>query len=190
MQNPASDRDPLDFIESQLLASAIVKLRRARRGVVRHRRGFFESTAVLEVGGDSRRPEAVVAELGFDPGRRGAPGDHRIGVRLRQHSARQLPHAPADRVKQRAFRMRAPKSRGSGVGDPRAYAGRSTRRINLLKGTVADSSQPAYSDPRLLGALPIKGSAHEADCIPLTEYIPIFRVPEYSELSIRLVMRR
>jgi hypothetical protein len=25
------------------------------------------------------------------------------------------------------------------------------------------------------------GSVHETECIPLTEYIPIFRVPEYFE---------
>ena len=30
---------------------------------------------------------------------------------------------------------------------------------------------------------------HETECIPLTEYIPIFRVPEYSELSIRVGFR-
>jgi hypothetical protein len=30
------------------------------------------------------------------------------------------------------------------------------------------------------------GSAHETCGIPLTEYCPIFRVPEYSELSIRV----
>jgi hypothetical protein len=28
-----------------------------------------------------------------------------------------------------------------------------------------------------------QGSVHETESIPLTEYIPIFRVPEYSELS-------
>jgi hypothetical protein len=30
-----------------------------------------------------------------------------------------------------------------------------------------------------------EGSAHETEGIPLTEYFPIFRVPEYSELLIR-----
>jgi hypothetical protein len=30
------------------------------------------------------------------------------------------------------------------------------------------------------------GSAHETDSIPLTEYCPIFRVPEYSELSVAI----
>jgi hypothetical protein len=30
------------------------------------------------------------------------------------------------------------------------------------------------------------GSAHETESIPLTEYFPIFRVPEYSELSVAI----
>jgi hypothetical protein len=34
------------------------------------------------------------------------------------------------------------------------------------------------------GYSPHVGSPHETDSIPLTEYCPIFRVPEYSELSI------
>jgi hypothetical protein len=38
--------------------------------VVCHRRGLFESAAVLEIGGDPGCAETVVAELGFDPGRR------------------------------------------------------------------------------------------------------------------------
>jgi hypothetical protein len=34
--------DPLDLIEAELVPPAIVKLRRARRGVVRHRGRLFE----------------------------------------------------------------------------------------------------------------------------------------------------
>jgi hypothetical protein len=34
------------------------------------------------------------------------------------------------------------------------------------------------------GATVSLGSLHETETIPLTEYCPIFRVPEYSELSI------
>jgi hypothetical protein len=30
------------------------------------------------------------------------------------------------------------------------------------------------------------GSVHETESIPLTEYCPIFRVPEYSELSVAI----
>ena len=37
-----SARDPLDLIEAHLAAPAVVELRRARRRVVRRRRGFFE----------------------------------------------------------------------------------------------------------------------------------------------------
>jgi hypothetical protein len=57
------DHDPLDLIEADLIAPAIIELRGARRGMVRHRRGLFKRAAVLEIGGDPCRPEAVVAEL-------------------------------------------------------------------------------------------------------------------------------
>src|ERR1700730_17331588 len=95
------DADPLDLIEAPRVAAAIVELRRAGRGMVRHRRSLFEGAAVLEIGGDPGRPEAVIAELGFNPSRRRAPTDHRIGVRLRQHGARELAGASADRAEQR-----------------------------------------------------------------------------------------
>ena len=61
------DHDPLDLIEADLIAPTVVELRRARRGVVRHRRGLFQRSAILEVSRDPCRPETVVAELGFDP---------------------------------------------------------------------------------------------------------------------------
>jgi len=77
---------------------------RARRGVVRHRRGLLKRAAVLEIGGYPRRPETVVAELGGDAGPGRAPADHRIGVRLRQDRARELAGAAADRAEQRPFR--------------------------------------------------------------------------------------
>jgi hypothetical protein len=47
--------DPLDLIEAHLVAPAIVELRGARRGMVRHRRGLFERAAVLEIGRDLDR---------------------------------------------------------------------------------------------------------------------------------------
>jgi hypothetical protein len=55
----ALDHDPLDLIEAELVASTIVELRRARGGVVRHRRGLFECTALLELGRDASCPETV-----------------------------------------------------------------------------------------------------------------------------------
>jgi hypothetical protein len=73
MLKPPLDHNPLDLIEADLIAPSIVELRRAHRGMVRHRGGFFQCAAILEIGGDPGRPEAVVAELGGDAGRRGAP---------------------------------------------------------------------------------------------------------------------
>ena len=55
---------------------------------LRHLRGLFQCAAIHEIG-DPRRPEAVVSDLRADPGRRRAALDHRIGVRLRQHRARE-----------------------------------------------------------------------------------------------------
>jgi hypothetical protein len=63
----ALDHNPLDLIEADLIAPAIVELRRTRRGMVRHRRSVFQGAAVLRIRGDARRPEAVVPELGLIP---------------------------------------------------------------------------------------------------------------------------
>src|ERR1700730_15055286 len=82
------DHDALDLIEANLVAPAIVELRGACAGMVRHRSSLFQRAAVLEVSRDPGCPEPVIAELGFDASSRGAPADHRIGVRLRQYGAR------------------------------------------------------------------------------------------------------
>jgi uncharacterized protein len=58
--------------------------------MVRHLRRLFERAAVLQVSGDARRPERVVAGARNDVGGFGAPPNHRIGVRLGQGSAGQL----------------------------------------------------------------------------------------------------
>jgi hypothetical protein len=42
---------------------AVEELRRSRRGVVCHRSYIFKRAAVLEIGGDPRRSEVMVAEL-------------------------------------------------------------------------------------------------------------------------------
>ncbi len=80
---------------------AIIELCRPSRGVVCHLRRLFQRPAVLEIGGDAGRPKAVVAELGIDAGRGGAPADHRIGVARRQHGAGELAGAAADGAEQR-----------------------------------------------------------------------------------------
>ena len=68
-RKPNSNRHPLDLVERHLVAAAIVELRRARRGVVRHRGGLFERAAVLKIGRDPGRAKRVVADLRLDAGR-------------------------------------------------------------------------------------------------------------------------
>jgi hypothetical protein len=49
-----SNEYPLNLVERYLFGAAVVKLRCAHRGVVRHLRGAFEPAAVLQVRGDAR----------------------------------------------------------------------------------------------------------------------------------------
>ena len=60
--NPLSNCDPFDLIETHLVAPPIVELRGPRRGMIRHSRGLFQGAAVLQVGRDPRRPNAVAGE--------------------------------------------------------------------------------------------------------------------------------
>ena len=64
--------DPLDLVEADLIASAVVELGGAGAGVVGHGGRVLQRTAVLQVGGDPCPSEAVVADPGVDPGRKGA----------------------------------------------------------------------------------------------------------------------
>jgi hypothetical protein len=96
-----SHPDPLHLIEAHFLAPPIVELRRSRAGMVRHLRRLLQRAAVLQIRRDPGCPEAVIAKLGRDAGRRRASADHCIGVGLGQRRARQQPGAAADRAKQR-----------------------------------------------------------------------------------------
>jgi hypothetical protein len=56
-----SNEYPFPLVERNFLGAAVVELRRACRGMVRHLRRLLERAAVLQVSGDARRPEGVVA---------------------------------------------------------------------------------------------------------------------------------
>jgi hypothetical protein len=71
-----SQHNPLHLIERELIPSSVIKLRRARRGVVRHGRRVLKRPAVFEVRGDTRGAERVIADAGRDAGGRRAPADH------------------------------------------------------------------------------------------------------------------
>jgi hypothetical protein len=58
--------------------------------MVRHLRGAFERSPVLQVGGNAGRAEGMIAGARGDAGSFGAPLDHRIGVCLGQGRAGEL----------------------------------------------------------------------------------------------------
>ena len=55
------NQNPLHFIERDLVAGAVVQLRRSWRFVGRDGLGILDGAAVLEVSGDARGPECVAA---------------------------------------------------------------------------------------------------------------------------------
>ena len=71
-----SNRDPLDLIERDLIAGAIIELRRARAGMVGHRLGVFERAAVGEKIREPGRAKGMAAHVGVDAGFLGAAADH------------------------------------------------------------------------------------------------------------------
>src|SRR5271170_6964260 len=96
LRRAASNLDPFDLVEIDLVVPAIIELRGACAGVVRHRSGLFEAAAaVLQIGCDPGRPERVVADLRGDASRSGAPANHTISVRLRHRRARRSRHRPS-----------------------------------------------------------------------------------------------
>ena len=70
MPNPRpgamSDHHALNLIKAHLVAPPVVELGGTRAGVIGHRGRRLKRPAVLEVGRDARRTEAVVADLGHD----------------------------------------------------------------------------------------------------------------------------
>lgn len=97
--------NPLHLIQADIVATSIVQLSGARRGVVRHRGGVLQRPTVLEVGGDAGRSKRVVADRGLDARCLGAPSHHGVRVGLGKRRAAQLPGTAPDRAKQRPFRV-------------------------------------------------------------------------------------
>src|SRR5690349_16146847 len=76
----ASNRNPLDLIERDLVAGPVVELRRARTLMRSHRLRVFERAAGLEIGRNAGRAEGMTADLGLEAGIDRAPADHAPGV--------------------------------------------------------------------------------------------------------------
>ena len=78
-----SDRDPLDFIERNLVLPTVIKLGCPRRLMVGDLLRDFEFTAVLQIRRDPGRAEGMIADARLDAGRFRAPADDAVGVRGR-----------------------------------------------------------------------------------------------------------
>jgi len=65
-----SNRNPLHFIERNLILASVVELCRPRRLMVGDVLRDFELAAVLQVRGDAAGPEGVVPDPGLDAGDR------------------------------------------------------------------------------------------------------------------------
>jgi len=73
--------------------------------MVRYLRGLFERAAVLQVSGDARRPEGVIADARDEAGGFGAPLNHLIGIRLGQGMAGELAGRTAVGLEQHRLRI-------------------------------------------------------------------------------------
>jgi hypothetical protein len=62
------NRNPLDLVERNLVARAIIELRRARAGMIGHRLGVFERAAIGEIIREAGRAERVAAHFSVDAG--------------------------------------------------------------------------------------------------------------------------
>src|SRR3954453_13516294 len=98
-----SQPDPLDLVEGDGLAAAVVELGGAGAGVGGHLLGVLEQAAVLEVGGDAARPPGVAADPGGDAGGSGTAAGHAVDVGPIHWSPGEPAGAAQGRAEQRAL---------------------------------------------------------------------------------------
>ena len=94
------NRDPLHFIERDLIARSVIELRRPRRFVRRDHGSIFKRAAVLQIRRYPGRPKRVAARGGGEPGRECPTFHHPEDVRTRHWILRDLPpgiDAPEER---------------------------------------------------------------------------------------------
>ena len=86
----SSNSDPLDLIERDLIIAAVIEAGCPGGFMVRHLLRDFKHASVTQVFRDTRRAEAMAADLGkYLHARRAAP-DHSVGIRLAHGIVSQL----------------------------------------------------------------------------------------------------
>ena len=85
-----SNPNPLDLIERDLIIAAVIEAGCSGGFMIRHLLRHFKHAAVAQVFRDTRRAEAMAADLGkYLHAGRAAP-DHSVGIRLAHGIFRQL----------------------------------------------------------------------------------------------------
>ena len=153
------NRDPLDFIQSNLVLPTVVELRRARRLVVGDVLRGFERALVLQVGGNTGRPERMVSDPGLDAGAARPPLDHAVGVLLPQGLAGERARLAHRRLEQRRARI----SRDAGGGDVFVEVLLQTvvtRNLMLLAAFLVQAHPAAAALYEVVADLHLQHSAH------------------------------
>jgi hypothetical protein len=78
------DRDPLNFVERNLVLSPVIELGRPRRFVVSDLLSHFQFSAVLQIRRNAGRAEGMIADPRFNAGGLGAPADDAVSVLLEE----------------------------------------------------------------------------------------------------------
>jgi hypothetical protein len=99
--------NPFDLIERDLIASAIVELRRARAFVRGHGLRVLERSAGLEIGRDTRRAKCMTSNLDAHAEIRGAALNHAPGVDTVHRLVGQYVGAAGSGAEERAFAILA-----------------------------------------------------------------------------------
>jgi len=111
-----SNRDPVDFVERNLIAGPVIELGRARTFVRRHRLCIFERAAVVEIGRNPRGAKRMAAHFVADAGVFGAAADHTPDIDPVHRRFRQLTAVPARRAeKGRPLCLEDPRRQKIGV---------------------------------------------------------------------------
>lgn len=129
-------------------------------GVIGHGGGVLPRAAVLEVGGDPRRPEGVVVDPGLDPRRLRPPAHHRVGIGLRQRGAGQLDDA-VDGQRRRDVGEQVNRERGLGGAQ---HAPAAARVLQPESVTAARSASGSSADRAKQRALSQRKSPEKPIC--------------------------
>lgn len=72
----------LNLVQGDVITSPVIELRGAGAGMVGHGSRALERPAILQIRGDTSRPERVIADPGRDAGPQRPALNHRPGIGL------------------------------------------------------------------------------------------------------------